>query len=145
MARSLRWFQTTFPGLALSGVIMAIVIDLKAIIKRRLRLKTRERNATCTRSTLTGWSCVIGAIKRPRTGLKSRESPRTTTPRCRAGSVCRNSTGEGGLRMGTQIDVRVIAKGGKYLGDDIGGALVTVEDVRTGGLLARGTTSGRSE
>ena len=27
--------------------------------------------------------------------------------------------------MGTQIDVRVIAKGGKYPGDDIGGALVT--------------------
>jgi hypothetical protein len=46
--------------------------------------------------------------------------------------------------MGTQIDVRVIAKGGKYLGDDIGGALVTVEDVRTGELLARGTTSGGS-
>ena len=46
--------------------------------------------------------------------------------------------------MGTQIDVRVIAKGGKYLGDDIGGALVTVHDVRTGELLARGTTSGGS-
>src|ERR1041384_1746361 len=44
--------------------------------------------------------------------------------------------------MGTQIDVRVIAKGGKYLGDDIGGALVTVHDVRTGELLAQGTTSG---
>ena len=46
--------------------------------------------------------------------------------------------------MGTRIDVRVIAKGGKYLGDDIGGALVTVHDVRTGELLARGTTSGGS-
>jgi hypothetical protein len=44
----------------------------------------------------------------------------------------------------TQIFVRVIAKGGKYLGDDIGGALVTVEDVRTGGLLASGNTSGGS-
>jgi hypothetical protein len=44
----------------------------------------------------------------------------------------------------TQIDVRVIAKDGKYLGDDIGGALVTVRDVRTGELLARGTTSGGS-
>lgn len=44
----------------------------------------------------------------------------------------------------TRIDVRVIAKGGKYLGDDIGGALVTVEDVRTGGLLAQGTTAGGS-
>lgn len=46
--------------------------------------------------------------------------------------------------MGTQIDVRVIAKGGKYLGDDIGGALVTVHDVQTGELLARGTTAGGS-
>lgn len=46
--------------------------------------------------------------------------------------------------MGTQIDVRVVAKGGKYLGDDIGGALVTVHDVRTGELLAQGTTAGGS-
>jgi hypothetical protein len=46
--------------------------------------------------------------------------------------------------MGTQIDVRVVAKGGKYLGDDIGGALVTVHDVQTGELLAKGTTAGGS-
>lgn len=44
----------------------------------------------------------------------------------------------------TQIDVRAIARGGKYLGDDIGGALVTIHDVRTGELLARGTTKGGS-
>lgn len=44
----------------------------------------------------------------------------------------------------TRVDVRVIAKGGKYLGDDIGGALVTIEDVHTGESLARGTTSGGS-
>ena len=44
----------------------------------------------------------------------------------------------------TKVDVRVIAKGGKYLGDDIGGALVTVRDVHTGELLARGTTGGGS-
>lgn len=44
----------------------------------------------------------------------------------------------------TRIDVRVIAKGGKYLGDDIGGALVTVRDVRTGESLAHGTTAGGS-
>ena len=44
--------------------------------------------------------------------------------------------------MGTQIDVRVVAKGGKYLGDDIGGALVTVQDVQTGELLAKGSTAG---
>jgi hypothetical protein len=40
--------------------------------------------------------------------------------------------------------VRVIAKDDKYLGDYIGGALVTLRDVRTGELLARGTTSGSS-
>jgi hypothetical protein len=44
----------------------------------------------------------------------------------------------------TRIDVRVIAKGGKYLGDDIGGALVTIEDVRTGELLKHGPTAGGS-
>jgi hypothetical protein len=44
----------------------------------------------------------------------------------------------------TKIDVRVIAKDGKYLGDDIGGALVTLHDVHTGELLARGTTFGGS-
>ncbi len=44
----------------------------------------------------------------------------------------------------THIDVRVIAKDGKYLGDDIGGALVTIYDVHTDELLARGTTSGGS-
>ena len=44
----------------------------------------------------------------------------------------------------TQIDVRVVAKFGKYLGDDIGGSLVTIHDVHTGELLARGTTSGGS-
>lgn len=48
------------------------------------------------------------------------------------------------MSISTQIDVRVIAKDGKYLGDDIGGALVTIHDVQTGELLARGTTSGGS-
>jgi hypothetical protein len=48
------------------------------------------------------------------------------------------------MGISTQIDVRVIAKDGKYLGDDIGGALVTIRDVHTGELLARGRTSGGS-
>jgi hypothetical protein len=48
------------------------------------------------------------------------------------------------MRRRTQVDVRVIAKGGKYLGDDIGGALVTIHDARTGELLARGNTAGGS-
>jgi hypothetical protein len=48
------------------------------------------------------------------------------------------------MGIATQVDVRVIAKDGKYLGDDIGGALVTIHDVQTGELLARGTTGGGS-
>jgi len=48
------------------------------------------------------------------------------------------------MGVSTQIDVRVIAKDGKYLGDDIGGAMVTIHDVQTGELLARGGTAGGS-
>jgi hypothetical protein len=44
----------------------------------------------------------------------------------------------------TQITVRVIARDGKFLGDDIGGALVTIRDVDTGQLLAHGRTRGGS-
>lgn len=44
----------------------------------------------------------------------------------------------------TQITVRVIAKGGKFLGADIGGSLVTIRNAQTGELLAKGTTSGGS-
>lgn len=48
------------------------------------------------------------------------------------------------MGISTQIDVRVIAKDGKYLGNDIGGALVTIHDVQTGELLAHGGTNGGS-
>jgi hypothetical protein len=44
----------------------------------------------------------------------------------------------------TNIDVRVIAKGGKYLGDDVGGALVTIYNAQTGDIVASGNTSGGS-
>ena len=44
----------------------------------------------------------------------------------------------------TQITVRVIAKDGKFLGDDIGGSLVTIRNVQTGELLAKGYTRGGS-
>lgn len=44
----------------------------------------------------------------------------------------------------TRITVRVQANGGKFLGDDIGGALVTVRDGQTGELLASGVTRGDS-
>ncbi len=44
----------------------------------------------------------------------------------------------------TRIDVRVLARDGKFLGDDSGGALVTIHDVHTGELLAGGRTVGGS-
>jgi len=44
----------------------------------------------------------------------------------------------------TKIAVRVIARAGKFLGDDIGGAEVVIRDVRTGQLLAHGRTHGGS-
>ena len=44
----------------------------------------------------------------------------------------------------TTVSVRVIARDGKFLGDDIGGAGVTVRDAGTGELLAQGITAGGS-
>ncbi|MBC8114281.1 MAG: hypothetical protein H7062_07885 [Candidatus Saccharimonas sp.] len=44
----------------------------------------------------------------------------------------------------TFITVRVQALGGKFLGDDIGGALITVRDAQTRELLATGSTAGNS-
>ena len=48
------------------------------------------------------------------------------------------------LPLDTKVTVRVIARAGKFLGDDIGGAEVTIRDVRTGALLASGKTTGGS-
>jgi hypothetical protein len=44
----------------------------------------------------------------------------------------------------TRISVRAIARDGKFLGDDIGGAQVTVRDAWTRELLAQGVTRGNS-
>lgn len=44
----------------------------------------------------------------------------------------------------TKITVRAIARDGKFLGDDIGGALITIRDLHTGELLASGRTHGGS-
>lgn len=43
-----------------------------------------------------------------------------------------------------RIAVRVIAKGGKFLGDDISGAMVTIHNAHTQELLASGRTQGGS-
>ena len=44
----------------------------------------------------------------------------------------------------TRVEVRVIAAGGKFLGNDIGGAEVTVRDAATGELVASGRVRGDS-
>jgi hypothetical protein len=49
---------------------------------------------------------------------------------------------EGGLP--TRVVVSAIARGGKFLGDDIGGALVTIRDANTSQVLASGRTQGGS-
>lgn len=42
----------------------------------------------------------------------------------------------------TEIRVYVLSRGGKFIGDDIGGAQVTLRDARTGEFLASGRTRG---
>jgi len=44
----------------------------------------------------------------------------------------------------TEIQVRVLSRGGKFVGDDIGGALVTLRDAHSGEVLASGRTAGGS-
>lgn len=62
------------------------------------------------------------------------------------GAVSQHSNGSHDAQTNskTRILVRVQAKGGKYLGDDIGGSWVTVRNSQTGELLASGVTSGDS-
>lgn len=42
----------------------------------------------------------------------------------------------------TQIDVRVISRGAKFIGSSMGGVQITLKDVHTGELLANGKTQG---
>ncbi|MDA8017685.1 MAG: hypothetical protein MPN21_09580 [Thermoanaerobaculia bacterium] len=44
----------------------------------------------------------------------------------------------------TPLTVRVQARGGKFLADDIGGATISIRDVRSGDVLASGVTRGTS-
>jgi len=48
------------------------------------------------------------------------------------------------LSAPTEIRVHVLARGGKYLGDDVGGARVTIRDALSGEVLASGVTRGGS-
>ncbi len=47
-------------------------------------------------------------------------------------------------KITASIVVRVIANGGKFLGDDISGAVITIHNAQTGELLASGNTRGGS-
>jgi hypothetical protein len=49
-----------------------------------------------------------------------------------------------GVGVQTKITVRVIAQGGKFLGDDVGGAQITIRDLDSGAVLATGFTHGGS-
>ena len=51
---------------------------------------------------------------------------------------------ESSLQINTQMAIRVLAKGGKFLGDDVAGALVTVRHAVTNELLASGHVKGGS-
>jgi hypothetical protein len=48
------------------------------------------------------------------------------------------------MTIKTNVTVRVIAKGGKFIGSDIGGAFVTLKNAETGAILACGKTQGGS-
>ena len=48
------------------------------------------------------------------------------------------------MAVPTHITVRVKAKDAKFMGTEIGGALVTIKDAQTGELLAEGVTEGTS-
>jgi hypothetical protein len=56
----------------------------------------------------------------------------------------RHAGNPGTKAISTKVCVRVMARGGKFLGDDIGGASITIRDAHTKELLAKGTTSGGS-
>ena len=51
---------------------------------------------------------------------------------------------EAGAAVQTKITVRVIARGGKFLGDDVGGAEISIRALNSGELLATGHTHGGS-
>jgi len=50
--------------------------------------------------------------------------------------------GEPGSAMSTEVLVRVVAHGGMVLGDDVGGARITITEVATGQILASGLQHG---
>jgi hypothetical protein len=49
-----------------------------------------------------------------------------------------------GVGVQTKLTVQVIARGGKFLGDDVGGAQISIRDLDSGAVLATGSTHGGS-
>jgi len=55
-----------------------------------------------------------------------------------------NADSSGTKAVSTKVCVRVKARDGKFLGDDVGGASIIIRDADTKEILAKGTTSGSS-
>jgi hypothetical protein len=60
------------------------------------------------------------------------------------GKTSGDANDSGTRAVSTKVCVRVKARDGKFLGDDVGGASITIRDADTKELLAKGTTSGSS-
>lgn len=68
----------------------------------------------------------------------------TRTAESQVGTKMPHSVLANAASEATEIDVYVISRGGKFIGDDVGGAQVTIRDARTGEFLASGVTRGGS-
>jgi hypothetical protein len=97
---------------------LAAILQSRKLSKRRL-LRSLAAATLATGTRLSPWTTASG---RAQPALLSQQAAGLPTP----------------------VTVRVIANGGKYLGDDIGGALVTIRDANTGEVLASGVTHGGS-
>ena len=90
----------------------------------------QDKTAVVSRRVLLGGLMSVVAMRQANAML-----------RMQAGDPVESSGGEA---VSTKICVRVIARDGKFLGDDVGGASITIRDAHTKELLALGRTSGGS-
>lgn len=97
-------------------------------MKNSLTFLSLRVGAMLVVSVVLGWSWVVTRA------AQSETAPRSAT----------HSRAQVADTETTEIRVHVIARGGKYLGDDVGGALVTIRDARTHEFLASGVTKGGS-
>jgi hypothetical protein len=93
---------------------------------------------------------IIAVLCAGMSSVEGQHSPELNLSKARTASLTKEvnphliDESEAQTNPKTRIQVRIQAKGGKYLGDDIGGAWVTVRNSQTGELLASGVTSGDS-